>query len=135
MVNPGAAFRETPGMGVECAMLRRVNVKEVRRLAMALPEVTEEPHFHLSSFRVQVKIFATVAPDGSFLNAFVDDAQREVMTTVDPKAYETLWWGKKVAGLHVHLEAAKPKDVAGLLRVAWERKAPRRLLNAEIKKP
>ena len=79
-----------------------MNVREVRRLALALPEATEEPHFHLASFRVKGKIFATVAPDGSYMNVFVDDEQRELMVTVDPKAYESLKWGK-IAYLHVHI--------------------------------
>lgn len=104
-----------------------MNVKQVRRLALALPEVSEEPHFHLASFRVKGKVFATLALDGSFLNVFVEDAQREMMAAVDPKAYESLWWGKKIAYLHVHLAAAKVRDVAALLRSAWERKAPKKL--------
>ena len=104
-----------------------MNVREVRRLALALPETTEEPHFHLASFRVKGKIFATVAPDGSYLNVFVDDEQRELMVTVDPKAYESLKWGK-IAYLHVHIAAAKTGDVKTLLRSAWERKAPKKLL-------
>ena len=107
-------------------MWRGVNVKQVRRLAVSLPEASEEPHFHLASFRVKSKIFATLAPDGSYLNVFVDDALREVMVAVDPKAYETLWWGKS-AYLHVHVHAAKPKDVKTLLHAAWERKAPAKL--------
>jgi hypothetical protein len=104
-----------------------VNVHAVRRLALALPEATEEPHFHLASFRVKGKIFATVAPDGSYMNVFVDDAQREVMVAVDPEAYESLQWGK-IAYLHVHLNAARANDVRTLLRAAWERKAPKKLL-------
>jgi hypothetical protein len=104
-----------------------VKLAEVRRLALALPAATEEPHFQLSSFRVNGKIFATVAPDGSYLNVFVDDAQRELMTTVDPKAYESLKWGK-TAYLHVHLAAAKAKDLKPLLRAAWELRAPKKLL-------
>ena len=111
-----------------------MNVKEVRRLALALPEANEEPHFHLSSFRVQGKIFATLAPDGSFLNVFVGDEQRELMVAVDPKAYETLWWGKKVVGLHVHMTAAKSSDVEQLLRSAWERKAPKKLVQKNSSK-
>jgi hypothetical protein len=104
-----------------------VNVREVRRLALALPEATEQPHFHLTSFRVKGKIFATVAPDGSFMNVFVDDALREIMVSVDPKAYETQWWGKS-GYLHVHVAAAKARDVKTLLRAAWERRAPKKLL-------
>ena len=104
-----------------------MKIAGVRRLALALPEASEEPHFHLTSFRVKGKIFATVAPDGSYMNVFVDDAQRELMVTVDPKAYESLKWGK-IAYLHVHIAAAKAKDVKTLLRAAWERKAPKNLL-------
>ena len=104
-----------------------MKISEVRRLALALPEATEAPHHHLSSFRVQGKIFATVAPDGSFMNVFVGDEQRDMMVTVDPQAYESLTWGK-IAYLHVHVAAAKPRDVKALLRAAWERKAPKKLL-------
>jgi hypothetical protein len=103
-----------------------VNVEAVRKLALALPEASEEPHFHLTSFRVKGKIFATVAPDGSYMNVFVDDEQREIMVTVDRKAYETKTWGK-IGYLHVHLAVAKARDVKTLLRAAWERKAPKRL--------
>ena len=104
-----------------------MNVREVRRLALALPEATEEPHFHLSSFRIKGKIFATLAPDGSYMNVFVDDEQREIMVNVDPKAYESLRWGK-IAYLHVHLAAAKGRDLKALLRSAWERKAPKKMV-------
>lgn len=104
-----------------------VNAEAVRRFALALPEATEEPHFERTSFRVKGKIFATVAPDGSSMNVFVDDEQREIMCRVDPKAYETLTWGK-IAYLHVHLKKAKARDVGTLLRSAWERKAPRKLV-------
>jgi len=64
---------------------------------------------------------------------FVDDALREAIVAFDPKAYETLWWGKSPY-LHVHLRAAKAKDVAELLQLAWERKAPKRLLAAATNK-
>ena len=103
-----------------------MNLREVRRLALALPEATEQPHFHLTSFRVKGKIFATAAPDGSYMNVFVDDEHREIMVAVDPKAYESLTWGT-TGYLHVHLPAAKARDVETLLRVAWERKAPKKL--------
>ena len=57
-----------------------MNARHVRRLALSLPQASEQPHFHLASFRVDGKMFATLAPDGSYLNVFVDDAQRELMT-------------------------------------------------------
>jgi hypothetical protein len=104
-----------------------VNLREARRLALTLPEATEQPHFELTSFRVRGKIFATLAPDGSFMNVFVDDVLRETIVAVDPQAFETRWWGKS-AYLHVHLAAAKARDVKTLLQAAWARRAPKRLL-------
>lgn len=106
-----------------------MNIREVRRLALTLPEASEQPHFHLTSFRVKGKIFATAAPDGSFMNVFVEDALREIMVSVDPKAYETQWWGKS-GYLHVHLAAAKARDVKTLLHAAWERRAPKKLIDS-----
>jgi hypothetical protein len=107
-----------------------MKLEQAGRFALSLPSVTEEPHFHFSSFRVNGKIFATVPPDGLYLHVFVDEAQREIMAAVDPKAYERLSWGKKVMGLRVSLAAAKSKDVNELLQSAWERKAPKALLRS-----
>lgn len=104
-----------------------MNVRDVRRFALSLPEVSEEPHFHLTSFRVKGKIFATMPPDGSYLNVFVGDTEREVMTAVDPQVFGALRWGKQIAGLQVRLPAAKGADVKELLRAAWQRKAPSKL--------
>jgi hypothetical protein len=108
-----------------------VNIEAVRRLALALPATTEEPHFERTSFRVRGKIFATAARDGSSMNVFVDDEQREIMVRVDPGAYETETWGK-TAYLHVHLKKAKARDVETLLRSAWERNAPKRLVAQSV---
>jgi hypothetical protein len=103
-----------------------MNAKQVRRLALALPEVSEHPHFNRAAFKVKKKIFATLADDGKDLNVFVEDVQCEVMTAVDSKAYETRHWGK-TPYLHVHLAAAKARDVEVLLESAWERMAPSKL--------
>jgi len=110
-----------------------MKVDAVRRFALSLPEVTEEPHFHLSSFRVKGKIFATVPPESTHLHIFVGEPELEVLPAAQPKAYEKLFWGKKVAGLRVTLAAAKARDVEDLLRSAWSRKAPKKLASAHNK--
>jgi hypothetical protein len=102
-------------------------IAEVRRFALSLPEATEEPHFHLSSFRVRGKIFATVPPGEEHLHIFVDEQELELALAVNPKANEKLWWGKRVAGLRVALAAAQLAEVKYLLQSAWQRKAPKKL--------
>ena len=37
-----------------------VNIETFRKLALSLPDTEEQPHFHLASFRVKKKIFATL---------------------------------------------------------------------------
>lgn len=37
-----------------------VSINNFRKLALAFPDAEEQPHFHLASFRVKKKIFATL---------------------------------------------------------------------------
>jgi hypothetical protein len=105
-----------------------MKLAQVRRFAMSLPEVTEEPHFHYSSFRVRGKIFATVPPDGEHLHVFVADEEREIALALQPEFLEKLHWGKRVVGLRVSLAKANLKVVNKLLVQAWSRKAPKTLV-------
>lgn len=59
-----------------------LKIGQARRFALSLPEVTEEPHFDKSSFRVRGKIFATVPPGGRHLHVFVDEEQRDLIVDV-----------------------------------------------------
>jgi len=100
----------------------------VRKLALSLPEATEEPHFDMSSFRVRGRIFAILPPDGQHLHVFVDEDEVRASVAEDPSAFEQLWWGKRLAGVRVNLGAARPQSVSALLAESWRRKAPRRLV-------
>jgi hypothetical protein len=102
-----------------------MKLADVRRIAMALPEVTEEPHFEYTSFRVRGKIFATAPPMGEHLHVFIADGERDPAIAMEPQFLEKLIWGGKVRGLRVALRHAKPPVVAELLRHAWSHKAPK----------
>jgi hypothetical protein len=101
-----------------------LKLSAVRRLALSMPETTEEPHFDYASFRVRGKIFVTVPPPGEYIHVFVDDLERERALALAPEWIEKLWWGKKVVGLRVRLAPARPALVEALVRNAWMRKAP-----------
>jgi hypothetical protein len=105
-----------------------MKLADARRIAMSLPEATEEPHFDLTSFRIKGKIFATAPPGGEYLHVFVSEEERELALVMAPDGLEKLLWGGKVRGLRVVLSKAKPKVVADLLMRAWSGKAPKRLL-------
>jgi len=104
-----------------------MTLAQVRRLAKSLPEVTEEPHFQYSSFRVRGKIFATVPPEGEHLHLFLCDDERDLALSLAPNALEKLFWGKRVVGLRVALKKVPRKMLARLLTQAWTQKAPKTL--------
>ena len=104
-----------------------MTIAQARRFALSLPEVTEEPHFEYTSFRVRGRIFATAPPDGKHLHVFVADEDLEIALALNPAFLEALHWGKKVVGLRVALAKAKPAVVENLLTRAWCRRAPKSL--------
>lgn len=104
-----------------------MTLETARRLALALPEVTEEDHHGMPSFRIRGKIFATV-PDGRTLRIMLEPDMARAVASSDPAAFEELWWGKKLSGVAVTLARARRAQVAELLEQAWRRRAPRALL-------
>ena len=107
-----------------------MKLEQLRKIALALPEVSEEPHFHLTSFRVRGKMIATAPPSGTHTHIFIADEDLELALVVYQDCAEKLYWGKKVVGVRVLLTKARPAVVRDLLLKAWRRKAPRELLNA-----
>jgi len=101
-------------------------MSDVRRLALSLPEASEQGHHGIPSFRVANKIFATV-PDDKHVNVMVGPDETAMAVSASPEACEELWWGKQQAGVRMTLAAADIDLLTVLLREAWLRKAPRRL--------
>ena len=107
-----------------------MKLAEVRRYALSLPEVTEQPHFHFGSFRIKGKIFVTLPPGGDHIHVFVADEVREQALAMHPDVVEKLLWGGKVVGVRVALGPAPAALVRQLVRQAWTAKAPKSLLAA-----
>ncbi|MBB6188726.1 MmcQ/YjbR family DNA-binding protein [Rhodanobacter sp. MP7CTX1] len=100
-----------------------MKIDAVRKFAMALGPVTEEPHHDHSSFRVRGKIFVTVPPYEDVVHIFVAEEDRESALALYPDFLEKLIWGGKVVGLRVLLAAAKPAAVKLLVSKAYETRA------------
>lgn len=109
---------------------------DIRRLALALPEAHEEPHFESTSFRVKGKIFATMDPafaEGSFVLKLDPEDQHNLAEGHPGKvaAIEGYWgrsgWTRVFA---TELDEAVLTD---FLRMAWARVAPKRLVAAQIR--
>lgn len=103
-----------------------MDIETVRKIALRFPEAVEQEHFGNPSFRVRGRIFATV-PDDTHLNVMIDPFDVDAVVRAESESCAELLWGKEVRGVRVLLPRASPAMVEELLRVAWKRKAPKRL--------
>lgn len=103
-----------------------MDLDQLRRLALALPETSEQPHFHLVSFRIRTGILATADPDGTFVRVFLDPEVARGYAEELAGATE-VWWGQRLTGVELPLAGADPAIVTELLTEAWRRRAPKRL--------
>jgi hypothetical protein len=101
-----------------------VNLPTARRLALSLPDATEEDHHGRSSFRVRGRIFATV-PDQEHLNIFIEPMDVDGVVMLGPDVFAPVMWGRAVKGVRVHLPRASSGMVRDLLTAAWRRKIPK----------
>ena len=55
---------------------------QVRRFALSLPAVTEEPHFHYSSFRIRGKIFKPKVVTRLLARAWTREAPKSLQAPI-----------------------------------------------------
>ena len=106
-----------------------IGIAEIRRYAMALPEVSEAQHFKLLAFKVRDKVFVVIQKGNTHAIVSVDEAQAEAAATQDPDAYEVVRRnnGRIFVGVRVDLARASGARLKELVERAWRHKAPRSL--------
>jgi len=104
-----------------------IRLEDARRFALGLPEVSEQDHHGMHSFRVRGKIFATV-PDDTHLRVMVDEDEIRAVAAANPRSCEEFFWGARLAALVVDIGRVRKTLLEELLTDAWARKAPRKLL-------
>ena len=103
--------------------------REVRRLALGLPEAEEKPHFERASFRVRGKIFATLPLRGDSVVLMLTPQVRESVRQSYPGALLPLpdAWARR-GSTELRLEGIPDGLLADLLLSAWRKVAPKSLL-------
>ena len=106
-----------------------IAITEVRRYAMALPEVSEAQHFKLLAFKVRDKVFVVIQKGNTHAIVSVDEAQAEEAATQDRDTYEVVRRnnGRIFVGVRVDLARASGARLRELVAQAWRHKAPRSL--------
>jgi hypothetical protein len=124
--------------------------KEVRRLALALPETDERDRGDMRQWRVREKLFvwerplrkkeveafAGAAPEGPILAARVEHlGAKEALLADDPSVYFTTSHFDGYPAILVRLERISAEDLEELVTEAWLARAPRRLAAAFLAEP
>jgi hypothetical protein len=72
------------------------NAADFVRLALALPDVVEYPHFDRRAFKARIT-FSTLAPDGASANLKFSPDEQEFKCLLAPEAFAPIAnaWGRK----------------------------------------
>ncbi|HEY8635363.1 MAG TPA: MmcQ/YjbR family DNA-binding protein [Candidatus Dormibacteraeota bacterium] len=102
--------------------------KDLQRVCMALPEVEERETWGDATFRVRNKIFAISSPDGdtASIKASLDD--QSGLVAMDPDTFAVAAYTGKYGWVRVRLAGVPPELAERLIKNAWRRTAPRRLV-------
>jgi len=108
-----------------------VTYEAMRRLALALPAVEEGTCYGTPGWRVAGKLFARLREDGALVLR-TDLHEREELMASDPEAFFVTDHYLAYPWVLVRLSHVGRDRLLTLMRKAWERSAPRKLIAASI---
>ena len=103
--------------------------QDFRRMALSLPETSEESHMEHPDFRVGGKIFATLGyPRNGWAMVKLTPEQQDTFMKAEPAVFVPVkgGWGRRGA-TNVILRAARKTTLRPALVAAWRKTAPKRL--------
>jgi hypothetical protein len=112
-----------------------ITTEQVRKAALALPETEEKPHFHLTSFRVKNKIFATIHTDKNYVMVKLTPIDQSVFCSYNKDVIFPVpgGWGKKGATF-INLKKVKKAMFLDALTTGWKTTAPTKLTEKYFRK-
>ena len=105
---------------------------DVRTLALALPDVTEDQWYRTPAYKVAGRGFLRLRTEaeGGLVVFVADEGEKQALLAADPKAYFTTPHYDGYAVVLVDLAAVDPAELAELVTESWRLKAPVRLRKA-----
>ena len=101
-------------------------LRQLRKAALALPEVEEGTHFGMVAFEVRGKGFISVTKDGVAQLYMTEEEAAAVLERYP--AVERLTRQGKPIGVRVPLEAVNGMQLNALVEKSWASRAPKRLV-------
>ena len=112
-----------------------IGPREIRDIAMALPEVEEGPPVRaarrIAAFKAAGKSFIGIEKGGTTMTVSLDEKEAKAFAAENPHAYEEIWRNKKMfLGLRVLLSEVPVNRVRELIEKSWRHTAPKRVVDA-----
>jgi hypothetical protein len=106
-----------------------ITIKQARKAALELPETEEKPHFHLNSFRVKNKIFATIHSDKNYMMVKLSLIDQSVFCSYKKDVIFPVsgGWGRGGATF-IDLKKVNKTMFRDALTTAWKTIAPPKLV-------
>lgn len=103
---------------------------EVRRMAMALPEVEEGTWYGTPGFHVRRKFFLRLKEDGESIVLRINRFEREYLLEAEPGAFFVTDHYRDYPAVLARLAAVAPERLQPRIEDAWRMMAPKRLVDA-----
>ncbi len=105
--------------------------KDVRRIALSLPETIEKPWFNTPGFRVKDKGFLRIRSEaeGGLVVFVADLGEKEMLLESEPEKFFTTPHYDGYPTVLVNLAAVDVAELRELITESWRVKAPKRVLN------
>lgn len=100
-------------------------------MCLALPEVEERETWGEATFRVRGKIFAMGAPEGRVVSIKASLDDQAGLIALDPKTFSVSAYTGRFGWVSVRLARFRPPLAEQVIKSAWERTAPKRLLTSK----
>ncbi len=104
--------------------------KDVRRIALSLPETIEKPWFNTPGFRVKDKGFLRIRSEaeGGLVVFVADLGEKEMLLDSEPEKFFTTPHYDGSPTVLVNLAAVDVAELRELITESWRVKAPKRVL-------
>lgn len=113
---------------------KTVTFETVRQLALALPGVEEGLAYGTPAFRVKGKFLGRLREDGDSFVIKISFDERDFLMKADPETFYITEHYSGYPAVLIRLSKVHPEELSRLIKQAWQRLAPKKLVTSVMAK-